>query len=152
MVVFSDYECPICRHLDSRLRVLPDDARRGLTIVWRHFPLEGHLAAVPAARAAICAAKQVPFERVNTLLFDRLASAPTRTLRSLAEVAGVSDTAEYTRCTASQHPDSVLRRDREAGIKLGIVGTPTLLLDSAMFLGVPVNLEALVRGGMNGRR
>lgn len=49
LVVFSDYECPICRHLDSRLRVLPDDARRGLTIVWRHFPLEGHLAAVPAA-------------------------------------------------------------------------------------------------------
>ena len=50
VVVFSDYECPFCRLLNSKIDSI-QAARPDARIVFRDFPLAGHLNARPAARA-----------------------------------------------------------------------------------------------------
>jgi protein-disulfide isomerase len=62
VVVFSDFECPMCRTF--ALETFPEFEARypgRVALVFRHWPLTGHRLAYPAARASECAAQQGRF-------------------------------------------------------------------------------------------
>lgn len=54
IVVFSDFECPFCKHLSGTMKQLEQRyGREQLRIVWKNFPLAFHKHARPAAEAAM---------------------------------------------------------------------------------------------------
>jgi Thioredoxin len=59
IMVFSDFQCPFCGRFAQMLRksVLSQE-NPDVRIVFREFPLQMHAWALPAAKAAVCAAQQ----------------------------------------------------------------------------------------------
>jgi len=73
MIVYSDYECPVCGNLyEQTLRPLIDDyvASGKVYLVHRDFPLPGHLYSRQAARWVNAAARIGKFEAVERALFE----------------------------------------------------------------------------------
>lgn len=134
VVVFSDYQCPACKRFMAEI----DKVRArypSVAVVMRHFPLPNHPYAEIAARAAICGEAQGSFARLNDLLFMNADSLGIRPLRTVAEVAGVPDLSAFEKCLVSESTAKVLQADLEAGRGLGIIGTPTLLVNGQQYVG-----------------
>lgn len=145
VVVFSDYQCPFCsileRQLSSLRRKYPDE----LSIIWRHFPLEGNELASLASRAAVCAAEQGSFEATHRMLFQVADSLHERSWSMIAADGGVKDTAAFVDCFRSERSALTVERDVAAGRSLRVVATPTFLVNGYMYSGVPRDLIHIVR-------
>lgn len=147
VVVFSDFQCPYCALAVPGFRELRARHPNDVAIIFRHYPLPSHPYAVPAARASECAAEQGLFEAFHDAAFaaqDSLGAVPWTLL---AIRAGIPDTAVFHTCFGSQAPPESLARDASAAARLGISGTPTILVNQYLFRGVaPVDtLDAYVR-------
>lgn len=136
IVEFSDFECPFCRATAARLRAVRAKYPRDVAVVYRHYPLPYHAHAVEAARASLCAARQGRFEAFHDLLFaqDSLGMVPWS---RLAQSAGVRDPAGFERCMRLPGPSPEIERDLREGARLGVRGTPTLLVNERLLDGAP---------------
>jgi len=144
IVVFGDYQCPFCRALEPRLRAILNSYPKDVAVVWRQHPLGGHPEAMPAARAAVCAASEVPFETVNRTWYQYADSLGIMPWGRLARVAGVHDISAFEACLRSSRPDSVISRDVAEAERLDVTGTPVLLIDGDEYGGAPKNLRRIV--------
>lgn len=145
IVVFSDYQCPGCLALESHLKPVREKYSDDVAVVIRHFPLEGHVFARPAARGAVCADRQERFAAYHEALFARDEEAPIlRSLLGYAAQAGVPDTAAFRECLGLPDTDIAVENDIRAGRRLGVSGTPTFLVNDEMHVGV-AGLETIIR-------
>jgi protein-disulfide isomerase len=95
-----------------------------------HFPLRSHRLALPAARAAECAAEQGAFEEMHRTLFARQDSLGLKSWGSYAAEAGIPDTARFLECTASQRSFPRVEAGRRVGEREGVSATPTVLVNN----------------------
>lgn len=146
VVVFSDFQCPYCALLTQRLRVLRVKYPQNVAVVYRHFPLAAHQYSMAAARASECAAAQDRFEAFHDALFASQEAIGRVPWTHFALMAGVRDTTAFNRCTASDSALSVVARDSAAAKRLGVTGTPVLLINQTRLEGAqPLDtLEAYV--------
>src|SRR5690606_14821924 len=70
VVEFADFQCPFCRRLHTQLKNIIEDYAGRVNFVRLHMPLASHAHARPAARAAVCAAKQGKEEAMADRLFE----------------------------------------------------------------------------------
>ncbi len=147
IVVFSDFQCPYCAVLMERLRMVREARPTEVAVVYRHFPIDGHRHAVPAARASECAAEQGRFEPFHDALFAAQDSIGAFSWDRFATTAGVGDLPRFNACAAATGPVPALGRDTLAGNQLYVTGTPTLLINERRLQGVPSmdSLEVYVR-------
>ncbi|MEK7141123.1 MAG: thioredoxin domain-containing protein, partial [Patescibacteria group bacterium] len=61
LVEFSDFQCPACKAFTPTVDALVKKYSDKLLFVYRHFPLDQHAFAIPAALAAEAAGKQGKF-------------------------------------------------------------------------------------------
>lgn len=135
IIVFSDYECGACRLLDQQLeRISTKNAGTSVAII--HFPLDGHIAAFPAAKAALCAERQGKFADYHKALFSagRLVAESWITIAKLVEMPDIQ---AFDTCIHSDSIARVLEGDLASGRALGVVGTPTILVDNELYVGSP---------------
>ena len=104
----------------------------------RHFPIPNHPHARNAAIASECAAAQDQFEAMHRTMFGLADSLGTLSWSSLASRAGVPDSAAFVRCLESPESAAAISRDSVAAYKLGLRGTPTLLIGSTRVDGLPL--------------
>ena len=137
IVEFSDFQCPYCAsfasHMDSLRALGVTDVR----VVYRHFPGLGHESAVPAIRASECAADVDKFESMHDALFEYSDSLGVAGWSWFAQRAGIADTVRFSECMQSTTEISSLVRDTIAARKLGVAGTPTLLIHDLRPRGLP---------------
>jgi protein-disulfide isomerase len=147
IVVFSDFQCPFCGMLMSRLRQLRDVYPREVAVIYRHYPLADHPHAVAAARASECAAEQGRFSAFHDALFAAQDSIGAVGWDRFAARAGVGDLPRFEACAAATGPLAPLERDTAAARRLRVSGTPTLLINELRFHGAvrQDTLEAYVR-------
>ena len=136
IVEFSDFECPFCRATAERIRAIRAKHPADVALVYRHYPLPYHANALPAARASLCAARQGRFARYHDLLFAHQDSLSTIGWPRLARAAGVARPADFERCLEDGAPAEI-ERDLRAGERLGVHGTPTLLVNDRLIRGAP---------------
>lgn len=136
IVEFGDYECPACGVLHMYLDSLLSLGSR-FQVAFRHFPLKIHRFAIPAARASQCAADQGHFERMHRVLYENADSLGLVTWWWYARTAGVGDSAAFDLCLRSATAGRSLARDTLDAQRLGVSGTPTLLIGSLRVNGVP---------------
>jgi protein-disulfide isomerase len=147
IVEFSDFQCPACAMFEKRLADLRRRHPNDLKLIYRHFPLEKHPFAAEAAHASECASSQGRFEAMHDALFAGRDSLGERSWSNFASAAGVGDLLKFEACMADSSAVAPVRRDVEAGKRLGIRGTPTLLLDGHRINGVlPLDtLDAMIQ-------
>jgi protein-disulfide isomerase len=133
IVEFSDFQCPFCKRAVATVNEIakryPDQVR----IVFRHFPLDGHALARPAAEASACADAQGKFWPYHDLLFE---SSPELGQERLRELAGKSslDLAAFDACLADGRLRARVEQDLAAGREAGVSGTPAFFVN-----GIPLS-------------
>jgi protein-disulfide isomerase len=147
IVVFSDFQCPYCAVLMERLRKVRSAHPGEVAVVYRHFPVRGHVHAADAAKASECAAEQGRFEPFHDALFAARDSIGIVPWERFAASAGVPDLSAFQKCANAAGPVAALERDTVAARKLRVSATPTLLINSLRLVGTPPmdSLEAYVR-------
>ena len=148
LVVFTDYECPQCTHHSvTAVRQAVEAFGGHLDVVIRHFPLCGecnpsvrtafHRNACEAARAAEAARLQGGQDAFRKM-HEGLHAHSNRLGRDLYRRLAVRIGLDPERLIADMDSPAVrevIRTDIEAGMALGVTGTPAMFLD-----GRPVNL------------
>lgn len=152
----SDYQCSDCTRYETE--AMPEIRRRFIEtgrIRWRYllFALPNHAEAVPATHAMACALEQgePQSEAMHAGLFASQAEwsrspAHREIIRRVATQAGL-DLGRYDGCMASNRHASAVERSWAEAQRVGIPGTPTVLLFDRFYVGgVTANqLERLLR-------
>lgn len=128
IVEFSDFECPHCGAAHPVLGRVLDEFPGKVNVVFKHFPLDGHKNAAPAARAAVAAHQQGKFWELADELFEHQRELSPEKIRELAKSAGL-DLAKFDADLAAGSAQERVERDKKEGVALGIQGTPTLFIN-----------------------
>lgn len=148
LVVFSDFQCPYCRRFAAVVDSLRVE-RPELRIVERQYPLRSiHPVAEEAAVAAECSARVGAYSAVRGILFSRPDLVAHRDWHTISDLAGIPDTAAIAMCVRERIVASRLVEDRQAAARLGVRGTPTVLLNDRLYSdGVPSRstIDSVVR-------
>jgi protein-disulfide isomerase len=139
IVEFGDYQCPVCRafwqEVEPRLRKEYVDTGK-VKLIFADFPIVRiHPEAILAAMAVDCAGDQHKYWQYHDKVFreqgrdDEVFRFGNRDLKKWARDIGL-EASTFNECLDSgRHKDDVAR-DKEAGDKLGIRGTPTFLINN----------------------
>jgi protein-disulfide isomerase len=130
LIEFSDYQCPFCkRHAEETLSQIDKEyiATGKLRYVFRDFPLEMHKQALKAAEAAHCADEQGKYWEIHDQLFANQQALKPKQLTRYARAVGLK-AGPFKKCLDSGKYAEQVRKDMAEGQKLGISGTPTLML------------------------
>ncbi len=123
----------------TKIQTLPRDHHpQDVRIVFRHYPLAIHDSAGAAARAAECAALEGDFEPFHHFLFANAKLIGQKDWLWFAREAGMTNIAAFGTCLKTQRDFPEIERDRAAGERLGVDGTPTFLVND---LKIPGFLE-----------
>lgn len=155
IVEFSDFQCPFCAKLYHSLERMRSKYQDDIAIVFRHVPIASlHPHAKNAALASECAASVGKFDAYKSLLFTRQDSIGLVPWTILAERAGVTDTAAFSVCMASDATAERLKEDSTAAAKLGVNGTPTMLVNNIRIVGAPSDsaLDEAIQNALRDQR
>jgi len=143
IVEFSDFECPACGAAFPDLRELAH-ARPEVRFVFRHFPLDSscngavphalHPDACLAAFAAECAGQQDRFWEYHDLLFTNQRALDRDSLFRYARQLELS-IPTFRTCLDDPATRARIAEDVDAGVKAGIMSTPTLFINGRMVQG-----------------
>jgi protein-disulfide isomerase/uncharacterized membrane protein len=129
IVLFSDFNCPLCARVQQWLKTLDVPCR----VAFRNLPLGPP---GPPAFAAYAAHEQGKFWEFADVLFTHRTEVSSEKLLEYAAKAGL-DLAKFKECLASDRPRKAVEADMAEARELGIQSTPTLFLNGVHFVGVP---------------
>ena len=130
LVEFSDYECSFCQrfHAQNFERLKREFIDTGkVRYVARDFPLPMHRFAVPAARAARCAAEHSRFWEMRHALLSSEGTLNADLIVEHGERLGL-DAGRLRECLTTSRFDAAIRRDISEGRGAGISLTPSFIL------------------------
>ncbi len=148
---FGDYQCPPCAQLHPTLKDLKKEFGPNLNVVFRNLPmLTVHKNALPAAQAAEAARMQNRFWEMHDLIYENQAlwaedKNPKNHFRKFAADLGL----DVARFEADMEGDQVrfrLEADRDAAVRMGVDGTPTVLIDGRKLRTEATNAEGIRKG------
>lgn len=133
IVEFADYECPACGAMHPVLKQLLAKYPGELNLVYRNFPIPGHLNEMPAALSAEAAGRQGKFWEMHDLIFESQQKwvdlpDPTSYFASIAQSLGL-DMNKFGKDLADPALKQKITDDAADGDKLGVTGTPTMFLN-----------------------
>ncbi len=143
IVEFADFQCPYCAQMVVDLAALRHRYPNELAVVFRQFPLERiHAYARDAAIASECGGNQGRFEAVANGLFRYQDSLGVRPWTWFAAIGGVADTLRFASCTGDDSISARIDADVIAGNELHVRGTPTIMINGALF-ALPPSVEEM---------
>jgi protein-disulfide isomerase len=141
VVEFGDYQCGYCKQFHDLtfaglMAAYPEQVR----FVYRDFPLaEMHPEATPAANAAQCAGEQGRYWEFHNALYETQAELGSTLYGWIAERLEL-DVAAFGECVESGSQFAEVQADYEAGMQLGVNGTPTFFVNGTPLVGsVPLS-------------
>jgi predicted DsbA family dithiol-disulfide isomerase len=134
IVEFTDYQCPYCHRAQDVIDQVLDQYEGQVRLVHLDFPLENHPGAVPAARAARCAAEQGRFWDYHRSLMKDKGSLDEDDLARRAATLKL-DTGDFAECLASDRHLETIQAEFQQGSDLGVTGTPAYFVNGRMISG-----------------
>jgi protein-disulfide isomerase len=134
VVLFTDYQCPICRRTDAALaRLLAQDPQ--VAVIYKDWPILGE-ASRAAAQVALAAARQGLYTRAHAALMASRGALSADRIRSAAMSAGV----DWARLVGDRTRDAAqieaqLGRHALQAFSLGLEGTPAYLVGPRLIRG-----------------
>jgi protein-disulfide isomerase len=134
IVEFSDFQCPFCSRAAETVHQVMDAYPGKVRLVFRHFPLAFHKQAPKAGEAAVCANEQGKFWEYHDALFKAQDKLMPDDLKAHAKAVGM-DEKKFNECLDSGKQAEVVKKDMEAGQKVGVSGTPAFFINGVMLSG-----------------
>jgi protein-disulfide isomerase len=130
IVVFTDYQCPVCKVTEPALiRLLESDPT--VRVIWKDWPIRGPASSL-AARTALAAHREGRYLEVHTALMAANGQFTPERIAHIARVAGADP--ELARRHAREI-DAQLGRHSLQALGLGLAGTPTYLVGPYLLEG-----------------
>jgi protein-disulfide isomerase len=130
--VFVDYQCPYSAKLMTELAALLAAYPADVRVVVKHFPLNMHREARPAAEAVIAAAVQGRGLAMHALVFANQRTLAPEDLLDLARQAGVPNMPRFIADVEDAYGRPQVDRDLALGQQLAVTSTPSFFIN-----GVP---------------
>ena len=141
---FTDYLCFQCSKMNYYLRKMVARYPGKIKVIHRHFPMDHtvnpivkspiHKGAGALAILSIYAATEGKFWQTNDYLFANARFTDRVDLQVLADEIGL-DFEKLSRSLLRNDFSNKLHRDIMDGLKLGVSGTPTFLIDGKLYSG-----------------
>ena len=140
IVEFSDFQCPFCQRYHPIIAQLISDYPNQVRWMYKHFPLDSiHPQARLAAEASECAAEQDKFWEFADQLFESQAILSSDLYQQLA-IDLELNREQFQNCFDNRKYQDKVEADYQAGIKLGVRGTPASFINGESLVGaVPYN-------------
>ncbi|KYF83320.1 hypothetical protein BE11_07535 [Sorangium cellulosum] len=138
IVVFSDFECPFCKHLGGTLRQL--EQRYGpeqLRIVWKNMPLAFHKQARPTAEAAMAVfahAGPAGFWAFHDAIFAADERLSPEIEAAALRRAGVTP-GQIQQLVQQSGAARKVEADMALAARLGVNGTPASFINGVLLVG-----------------
>jgi protein-disulfide isomerase len=136
LIEFSDFECPFCLRAHPIVKQVMAAYGDRVRLVYRHYPLQQHPNARPAAEAALCAHDQGKFWPYHDRLFGDQSKLGEAGLKQAAADLGL-DTGRFNTCLDSHTHRNVVDADIQAANSAGVTGTPTFFINGRYLSGAP---------------
>ncbi|MGI5864113.1 MAG: DsbA family protein [Myxococcales bacterium] len=134
IVEFADFECPYCVRAAETIAEIEAAYGADVRLVFKHYPLDFHQRAMPAAVAAECARAQGRFWAMYDRLFDAEGALSASDLERYAGAVGL-DLATWRGCVSSGAHQSRIDSDVQLAESLGVSATPTLFINGWRVVG-----------------
>ena len=147
---FGDYQCPPCAQLHPALKEIKQQFGPNLNFVFRNLPLTIHKNALIAAQAAEAARVQNRFWEMHDLLYQNQDAwkddkNPKARFVKYAGDLGL-DTARFEQDLVGDQVRFRLQADLDAAARLGINGTPTILINGRQMKTEATNADGIRKG------
>lgn len=148
---FGDYQCPPCGQLHPALKNIKNEFGSNLNFVFRNLPLTAiHKNALLAAQAAEAARVQNRFWEMHGLLYESQKlwsddANPRPIFLKFARDLGL-DTERFDRDLGGEEVKMRIEADQAAAARLGITGTPTILINGRLLRVDATTPEGIRRG------
>ncbi|UPK66478.1 DsbA family protein (plasmid) [Rhodococcus pyridinivorans] len=150
LVEFLDFECESCRALYPVMERIRAEYAGRIDIGIRYFPIPSHTNSHLAARVVEAAARQGRLEPMYQRMYETQAQwgessqSQEAVFRGFAQELGLDITA-FERDIADRSVAERVDRDFDAGLALGVQGTPTLFLNGVELPPMPTYEELRAR-------
>ena len=134
IVEFSDYECPYCLRAEPTLEQLLEKYPKEVRLVYRHLPIDGHVRAMPASIATVCADRQGKFWQMHDLVFTNVRALQDADLERYAAQIGL-DLAAFKTCSQDPATRTLVDTDKIDALSVGIQSTPTFVINGVIVPG-----------------
>ena len=134
---FLDFECEACGAAFPAIEQLRRDYAGQVTFNIRYFPVDSHRNARNAAIAVEAAAQQGALEEMYERMFEtqtswaEQSSSKAAVFRGYAEDLGL-DMEAFDAAVADPQTEARVERDLNAGVELGVQGTPTFFINEQL--------------------
>jgi protein-disulfide isomerase len=158
IIEFSDFECPVCAEMSyPALKQLMQEYGDRVRLVYKDYPLDTtcnsgmggqlHPHACIAAEAAQCAFEQDKFWEYQDVLFQNQEALALENLQSYATSIGL-DMTRFNDCLTTRRQANTVLADIAEGDRILIQGTPTVIINGQVSIGVPdyEELKKIVEG------
>lgn len=134
IVEWSDFQCPFCSRVEPTLKQIRDTYGDEVKLVWRNEPLSFHPNALPAAKAAMAAARQGKFWPIHDLMFAHQQELSEARYEEWAREAGL-DLARWKKDKESPEIAQLISKDASYGQSVGADGTPSFFINGRFISG-----------------
>jgi protein-disulfide isomerase len=134
IVEWSDFQCPYCGRVEPTLKQVQDTYKNDVRIVWRNEPLPFHPNALPAAKAAMAAARQGKFWQMHERMFAHQTELSEAKYEEWASEIGV-DVARWKADKDSPAIAEAIQKDNAYGQQVGANGTPSFFINGKLIAG-----------------
>ena len=134
LVEYLDFECEACRAYYPMVKQLSSEFENDLRVVVRYFPLPGHKNSMNAALAVEAANRQGKYWQMHDILYENQQAwgekqtSDARLFETYAQQIGLNMD-QFKDDTSNKELRQRIERDKFAGQKLGVSGTPTFFLN-----------------------
>ena len=161
IIEFSDFQCPFCREMHFVLKRMRDKFGPRVRVIYKNFPLDSdcnsavksslHPNSCNLAYAAECAYQDGCFESFYDKLIQSGVFSPSALL-DLAIDCGM-DPNKFQACMASDSPKKAVARDIDDAVKIGIKGTPMLVVNGHVIQGSRTDkeMERIIQAALKGK-
>lgn len=147
IVLFEDLECPFCKSFHADIVSVLEE-RFNAEVSWHfvHFPLPQYRFARPAAEALECAVSMAKGREFVSSAFALQDSFGLLSWTEVALRAGVADGGAFEGCLKRASLFSRIDEGLDIGGKIGVTGTPTVLVNGLRFVFPPTlhSLEKVI--------
>lgn len=127
VVEYSDFQCPYCTKAAAVVKKLKENYADKVRFVFRQYPLPMHPDAPLASEAALAAHEQGKFWPMHDKLFENQRALSREDLEKYAQEIGLNMGKFKEALDSDEYADEV-KRDMELGQKVGVSGTPTMIV------------------------
>ena len=132
IVAFVEFGCPHCRKVSPLLKKLITGYKGQAAYYWKHYPIKGHRDALFYARLSMAVAGQGGFWAFHDAVFKNYVKWRRDDALKHARKL-VSDQGALNRLRRAPALLLKVLRDKAEGVRLGVVGTPTLFVNGKKY-------------------